>query len=113
MTNLKDYIRTCHFTAERAGLAVRTERESVSVIIPHTLDGKSLFEAYLLDSVLTGLRAAERGDWVLAFRCLLQAHYENGRLGGASHGPGFQDSLRALQQWTEDTAVSPWQGAHS
>ena len=108
MTSFDDRIRAMRYAIERAGLTFTEDRESVSVAIPHTLADKERFEAYLLDSLLTGFRAAKRGDWVLAFRCLMQSHYENGRLGGCACGPSVQDAISALQRWTEDTAVFPW-----
>lgn len=93
----EDYSRAACYALTSCGLTVDFSRESVSYIgLVYPFSPEERYRAWLWDSLLTGCRAFERGDVVLALRCLLQVASYEGKLGGFP-GPSAGDGYNALK----------------
>lgn len=100
----QDYcLRSCIRTLEQRGITVSFAMRSVSIEGDFwtLLDGDKDRYLYLAaDTILTGLRAANWGEWKLACRCWAQACEYRGRHGGflPSH---LSDALGELRNRCE------------
>jgi hypothetical protein len=66
----------------------------------YTSDGER-FEAWLVESLLTGIKAFKKGDSKLAMRCYVQACHYQGRIGGCWPGPMASDAAGELRNGLE------------
>ena len=114
MTNIDlCHERACVFALERDGFevldlptrAIDAGTELALAREGAQLDNERRFRVWAAESLLVGLRAARRGDLVLAFRCALQASEYTGRLGGYL-SPGLSDARAALRSFFEHELLS-------
>lgn len=93
---LTDIKRTMTRNLERLG----TTPEGASIKSFETTDLQ--YEAWIYESLHACAEALERGERVLAFRCILQAHRYQGRASGHWPTPATHDAFSALKQSIED-----------